>query len=117
ELLAPGRRGSISRVDLMAPSLSLGRGSRTLRWPGRPSGGTMPHYLLIYHLKDDYLERRPQFRAAHLELAKESVAMGDLVIGGALAEPADLGILWFKGESAAAAERFAQSDPYVLNGL
>src|SRR5690606_22440576 len=29
------------------------------------------HYLLIYHLKDDYLERRPRFRSEHLGLAKE----------------------------------------------
>jgi len=77
----------------------------------------MQHYLLMYHLKSDYLERRSQFRDAHLALAKEAVAAGDLVIGGALAEPADMAILMFKGESPAVAEGFAQGDPYVLNGL
>lgn len=77
----------------------------------------MQHYLLMYHLKDDYLERRSQFREAHLALARESAIRGDLVVAGALADPPDMAVLFFKGESPAVAERFAQEDPYVLNGL
>jgi len=75
------------------------------------------HYLLIYHLKGDYLERRSQFREAHLAKAKDATRRGDLVIAGALAGPADMAILFFKGESPEAAERFATDDPYVHNGL
>jgi uncharacterized protein YciI len=74
------------------------------------------HFLLIYELAPDYLERRPAFRDAHLVLAREAVARGELVLGGAL-DPADRAMLLFAGEDGAAAERFAQADPYVANGL
>lgn len=75
------------------------------------------HYLLFYDYNADYLERRGQFRGEHLTLAWAAVERGELVLGGALAEPADAGVLLFQGESAAAAEAFAKSDPYVKNGL
>lgn len=75
------------------------------------------HYVLIYDLAPDYLERRPEFRGAHLELAREAHARGDLFLAGALAEPADGALLVFEGESPAAAEAFARADPYVANGL
>lgn len=77
----------------------------------------MRHYLLIYHYPDDYVERRPQFRDAHLAYAKESVARDELVLGGATTDPADMGVLLFKGESPEVAERFARQDPYVTKGL
>ena len=38
-------------------------------------------------------------------------------MAGALVNPTDKAILLFKGESSEAAERFAKTDPYVLNGL
>lgn len=75
------------------------------------------HYLLLYDLSPDYLENRDAFRAEHLKLAWEAHARGELVLGGALAEPADRAVLLFKGDSPEAAERFAREDPYVLNGL
>jgi uncharacterized protein YciI len=40
-----------------------------------------------------------------------------MVLAGALADPPDMAILLFRGDSPAAAEAFAQSDPYVQNGL
>ena len=75
------------------------------------------HYLLMYDLAPDYLERRGQFRATHLALAWKASERGDLVLGGALADPADMAVLLFKGDSPAVAERFAAEDPYVKNGL
>jgi hypothetical protein len=75
------------------------------------------HYLLIYQVADDYLERRAALRAAHLEKAWRSVERGELVLGGALADPVDTSILLFSGDSPSAAEEFARTDPYVLNGL
>lgn len=71
----------------------------------------------MYDLADDYIERRAPLRAAHLTLARAAVDRGELVLGGALADPADMAILLFRGDSPARAEAFAQSDPYVLNGL
>lgn len=75
------------------------------------------HYLLIYDLAADYMERRPAFRPAHLGMARAAVARGDLVLGGALADPPDRAILLFRGTSPDAAQEFARTDPYVLNGL
>ena len=75
------------------------------------------YYLLTYDVVPDYLERRAAFRREHLALALEAVDKGDLLLGGALAEPADGAVLLFKGDSADVAEDFAKCDPYVLNGL
>jgi uncharacterized protein YciI len=75
------------------------------------------HYLMTYELSPDYLERRGQFRAEHLRLAWESHERGEMVLGGALAEPADTAVILFKGDSPEAAMRFAAADPYVKNGL
>jgi len=75
------------------------------------------YWLLLYDLVDDYLERRPQHREAHLALATAAHDRGELVLAGALADPADGALLVFKSESAAAAEEFARADPYVEAGL
>ena len=77
----------------------------------------MKHFLLFYTTAADYLERRGSFRSEHLRLAWEYQERGDLVLAGALTEPADGAVLLFQGDTAAAAEEFANSDPYVANGL
>jgi uncharacterized protein len=75
------------------------------------------HFLLFYEVTPDYLERREQFRTEHLALAWDAHARGELLLGGALADPVDGAVLLFRGDSAAVAEAFAQADPYVRNGL
>lgn len=75
------------------------------------------HYLLMYDVVDDYVERRAPLRAAHIALAKQAVARGEMVLAGALANPPDGAVFLFKGDSPKAAEAFAQVDPYVVNGL
>ena len=75
------------------------------------------HYLLFYDVVDGYAERRMPFREAHLAHAKQAVARGELVLGGALCHPLDQAIILFQGDSAAEAEAFATADPYVLNDL
>ena len=75
------------------------------------------HYLLFYETAPDYLGRRAEFRAEHLAMAWEAHARGELILGGALAEPVDGAVLLFEGDSAEVAERFAAADPYVRNGL
>ena len=77
----------------------------------------MKHFLLFYDVAPDYLGRRAEFREAHLAKAWAAHARGELVLGGALADPADAAVLLFAGESPRAAEAFAREDPYVLNGL
>jgi uncharacterized protein YciI len=73
------------------------------------------HYILFYDVVEDYVERRAQFRDAHLKLATEAHQRGELVLGGALTDPVDQAVLVFKGTGAEVAEAFAKSDPYVLN--
>jgi uncharacterized protein YciI len=75
------------------------------------------HYLLLYDVVDDYVVRRTPLRAAHLAHARAAIARGELVLGGALANPPDGAVLLFRGSSPAAAAAFAASDPYVVNGL
>jgi uncharacterized protein YciI len=75
------------------------------------------HYLLFYEVAPDYLERRGQFRDAHLAKAWDSHGRGELLLGGALGEPLDTALLLFKADSPAVVEEFARTDPYVTNGL
>lgn len=75
------------------------------------------HYLLLYDVVADYVERRVPLRAMHLAHARAAAGRGELVLGGALADPPDGAVLLFRGESPDVAERFAAADPYVLNGL
>jgi uncharacterized protein YciI len=77
----------------------------------------MNHFLLFYEFSSDYLERRPQYRAEHLKLAWDAQERGEIIVAGALADPPDGAVLMFQGEDASAAERFANADPYVANGL
>lgn len=80
----------------------------------------MNHYLLIYDTAPDYLARRGEFRAEHLALGWAAHTRGEMLLGGAL--PAEEGVpggaaFLFQGGTPAAAEAFAQADPYVRNGL
>jgi uncharacterized protein len=75
----------------------------------------MAHFLLRYELAADYLERRSTFRGAHLALAWAAVERGDLLLGGAVGDPVESALLLFT--SAEAARTFAESDPYVAQGL
>jgi hypothetical protein len=77
----------------------------------------MPYYALFYDAVDDFIARRSLYRDEHLRMARESHARGELVLAGALADPADGALLIFQGDSPAAAEAFARQDPYVRNGL
>ena len=80
-------------------------------------GGYTMHFILFYDVVDDYVQRREPFRSQHLELARQSQARGELLMGGALADPVDGAVIVFRGESADAAVAFAKADPYVKNGL
>ena len=75
------------------------------------------HYLLFYDIVPDYVQRRVPLRAAHLAYATEAVERGELVLGGALADPVDGAVILFKAQSPAVVEDFARGDPYVVNGL
>jgi uncharacterized protein YciI len=75
------------------------------------------HYLLFYEVGDDYVSRRAEFRDAHLDKAWKASERGELVLGGALANPVDGAVLLFRGDSPEVAENFARADPYVTSGV
>ena len=76
------------------------------------------YYALFYdEVVEDFVNQRVPFREEHLGLAREAHARGELLLAGALADPADAALLVFRAESSAAAENFAEHDPYVRNGL
>jgi len=75
------------------------------------------HYLLFYDVVKDYAAIRAAQRPAHIKHADAAVARGELILGGALANPVDRAILLFQADSPAVAEAFAKTDPYVIHGL
>ncbi len=77
----------------------------------------MPYFALLYEVVDDFVARRPPFRADHLRLAGEAHNRGDIVLAGALAEPADTALIIFHCADKSVVEDFARRDPYVVNGL
>ena len=52
----------------------------------------MSYYALFYDVVNDFVARRSAYRDEHLHLAREAYARGELVLAGALADPADGGI-------------------------
>src|SRR5271165_1448229 len=77
----------------------------------------MPYFALFYEVVSDFVACRAPFRDEHLLLAREAHLRGELLLAGALAEPADGALLIFRGPSPDAATAFAQIDPYVRHGL
>ncbi|HEX8614259.1 MAG TPA: YciI-like protein [Telluria sp.] len=75
------------------------------------------HYLLCYDLAPDYLETRGKYRNEHLKLAWEAQERGELIMGGAFSDPADMSVLMFQSDSPAVVEAFAKADPYLLHGV
>ena len=75
------------------------------------------HFLLIYELSADYLDRRAAFRDRHLAVAWQSAERGELLLGGALEAPVDRAMLLFEAGSPEVVEAFARADPYVTQGL
>jgi uncharacterized protein YciI len=75
------------------------------------------HFLLFYEYVPDVVARRAPHRAAHLALARQAVDRGELLLGGAYADPVDGALLLFRCDSPAVVEAFVAADPYVEHGL
>ncbi|MGH9202695.1 MAG: YciI-like protein [Vicinamibacterales bacterium] len=76
----------------------------------------MPYFALTYEVVHDFLDRRTPYRSEHLQLARDAHERGELVLAGALGEPAGA-LLVFKADDRSTAESFANADPYITNGL
>lgn len=77
----------------------------------------MNYYALFYHVVDDFVSRRAPYRDEHLRLAREAHRRGELLLAGALSDPADRALLVFRAADPSVVEHFARTDPYVTNGL
>ncbi len=75
------------------------------------------HFMLIYDVGPEFIQRRAQFRQEHLTLAWKAAEVGQLLLAGALEEPTEQALLLFEGDSPQAATAFAEADPYVRHGL
>lgn len=76
----------------------------------------MPYFALMYDVVEDFTTRRTPFRPAHLKEVRDAQARGELIMAGALGEPAGA-LLVFRGADRSVAENFAKADPYVNEGL
>jgi uncharacterized protein len=72
-------------------------------------------HVLFYEYVDDILERREPFRAEHLAALHAGKEDGRILMAGPLGDP-PIGAAIVFGDRAAA-EAFAESDPYVSGGL
>jgi uncharacterized protein YciI len=75
------------------------------------------YFLLFYDYVENIIERRAPHREAHLALVQGYVERGELILGGAFADPADGAAIVFKVEDKSKIEAFVEKDPYVANGL
>ena len=69
------------------------------------------HYLLFYDYVENAVEHRAPFRAEHLRLAREAVGRGELLLGGAFAEPVDGAALVFEAHGPSVVEAFVRATP------
>ena len=75
----------------------------------------LKHYALIYKYVPDMAQKRTPFREKHVAYAKEHENKG-LLLGGALQNPVDTGILLFDADENTVID-YAKNDPYTKNGL
>ena len=75
------------------------------------------HFLLFYDYVANIAERRTPHRPGHLALIKEYVDRGEIVLGGAFADPLDGAAIVFNVADRAKVDDFVKRDPYVVNGL
>jgi len=77
----------------------------------------MNYYALFYDVVEDFVARRTAYREEHLRLVREAHRRGELLLAGALTDPADRALLVFRAPDRSVAEDFARNDPYVTRGL
>lgn len=76
----------------------------------------MPYFALTYDVVEDFVHKRMPFRPAHLKEVRDAHARGELIMAGALGEPAGA-LLIFRAADKSTVETFAANDPYVKEGL
>ncbi len=77
----------------------------------------MGYYALVYYVVENFVARRAPYREEHLGLVREAHRRGELVMGGALGDPADRALIVFRAADRSVVEAFVRQDPYVQKGL
>ena len=76
----------------------------------------MPKYVLFYESADDVRAKAPPFFPAHVARWREFQNQGTLLMVGTFANPQEEGSMAIF-TTREAAEAFAKSDPFVVNGV
>src|SRR5262245_50092597 len=77
----------------------------------------MHYFALFYDVVEVFVSRRTAYREEHLRLVREAHRRGELLLAGALTDPADRALLVFRTAERSTVEEFARNDPYVTSGL
>jgi uncharacterized protein YciI len=80
-------------------------------------GGNVKFFALFYDVVDDFISRRSEYREEHLRLVRAAHGRGELLLAGALTDPADRALLVFRVADRSLVEEFVRNDPYVTSGL
>lgn len=75
------------------------------------------YLLLLYDYVPDILERRDEFRSAHLEHARAAKERGELLNVGAVGSPPSGAVFVFADIGQQAVSAYADADAYVSAGL
>ena len=77
----------------------------------------MKTFLVTTYLVENAAEKRAPWREAHLANLRRLHTAGQLVLGGALQDPMDAGVLVLRAASKDEALALLADDPYQLNGV
>lgn len=77
----------------------------------------MKTYAVFTHFTEGAAEKRAPHREAHLAHLRELHAQGMLLLGGALQNPMDAGLLILRAESPEEIEKVLAEDSYAKNGI
>jgi hypothetical protein len=112
-----GRHVLVARWQV--PNVWARRATTTavIGWSFSQGRKSMAYFALFYEVVDDFVARRAAFREEHLRLARDAHGRGEVVLAGALAEPADRALIVFHSKDKSVPEDFARKDPYVVSGL
>lgn len=77
----------------------------------------MKTFAVFTHFVENAAEKRAPHREAHLAHLRELHEKGALLMGGALQNPMDSGLLIFRAESAEEIEAALANDSYAKNGI
>lgn len=77
----------------------------------------MKTFAVFTHFVEDVAEKRAPYREAHIANLRALGEKGMLLMGGALLDPLDCGLLIMRAASKEEIENVLASDPYAINGI